>query len=371
MVGRPARRDKVGRAGRTRSYLFCPHNTSRRRRQDVPNRLPHPRSIFVVCTTIYISSLLIGWDDLGMVCLGARDVVRYAQLWRVLTSAVFHASLLHVAFNMLAFIPLGSALERHIGSLQLLWLIALLVTLGAALYLGAAYAAAAAGFPALLGHCAVGFSGVVFGLIPVEARYSNSGSADGGKRSIFGLFAVPTPVYPWALLALWTVLVPQSSFLGHVSGLAVGQAYAMGALQWAVPSGEAVQRLERSTALAGCVAAAAWVANTGSSGGGGGQGVTESLLPVSQPVGGDEPGPGSWLQGPWASFPGSALRPPLPPGAPTGPRGGRGAAGASSSGSLKEGPGVKGPVVGGPPAQQDPKAAAAAAAELRSGGAAG
>ena len=45
-------------------------------------------------------------------------------------------------------------------------------------------------------------------------------------RSIFGLFTVPAKFYPWVLLVVWQLLVPQVSFLGHLTGLLVrGQAW--------------------------------------------------------------------------------------------------------------------------------------------------
>ena len=60
-------------------------------------------------------------------------------------------------------------------------------------------------------RCAIGFSGVIFGLIVVDN--STSSSKD---RSIFGLFKVPSPAYPWALLVLFQIMMPNVSFLGHL-----------------------------------------------------------------------------------------------------------------------------------------------------------
>lgn len=66
-------------------------------------------------------------------------------------------------------------------------------------------------------QCAVGFSGVVFGLVVIDNAVSGATS-----RSIFGFFSVPARVYPWALLVFWQILVPQASFLGHLAGVTVG-----------------------------------------------------------------------------------------------------------------------------------------------------
>ena len=54
---------------------------------------------------------------------------------RMLTSPFFHVGILHLAFNMMAFVPIGRSLERHTGTLQFTYLMFLLITLGNALYL--------------------------------------------------------------------------------------------------------------------------------------------------------------------------------------------------------------------------------------------
>ena len=53
---------------------------------------------------------------------------------------------MHIAFNMMAFVPIGCSLERTMGTLALTHLIGLLVFLGAGIYIGLATAAAATAF---------------------------------------------------------------------------------------------------------------------------------------------------------------------------------------------------------------------------------
>jgi len=65
-------------------------------------------------------------------------------------------------------------------------------------------------------QCAIGFSGVIFGLIVVDN--SMTGAV---QRSIFGFFYVPAQLYPWTLLVLWQVIMPGVSFLGHLCGVLV------------------------------------------------------------------------------------------------------------------------------------------------------
>ena len=69
-------------------------------------------------------------------------------------------------------------------------------------------------------QCAIGFSGIVFGLIVVDNNLTGA-----TQRSIFGLFYVPAPLYPWTLLVLWQVIMPGVSFLGHLCGVLVSHPF--------------------------------------------------------------------------------------------------------------------------------------------------
>lgn len=206
----------------------------------------------------------------------------------------------------------------------------------------------------------------------------------GAQRSIFGLFAVPSVAYPWVLLVIWQLLVPQSSFLGHLSGLAIGQIYSMGYLKWITPSAEAVQHWERTAVLGRCVAVPSYIANTGSSGYTGGEGVTESLLPMHYAAGGGGAGAGSlfgslganagagmqrWLSGLRMQYP-SVLNPnSQEPASSSSNSSGPGGSNSGNSTGLRKDiqqqqPAI-GAVLGGVPTHLDPKTAAAKAAELR------
>ena len=67
----------------------------------------------------------------------------------------------------------------------------------------------------------IGLSGVIFGLVLIDNASLMHLSLGTAQRSIFGLFSVPAPVYPWALLLIWTIFMPEASFLCHLSGLLV------------------------------------------------------------------------------------------------------------------------------------------------------
>jgi len=62
----------------------------------------------------------------------------------------------------------------------------------------------------------IGFSGILFHLLVLEVHSSSQ------TRSLYGLFHLSPIFYPWALLLMIQVLLPNVSFLGHVSGILAG-----------------------------------------------------------------------------------------------------------------------------------------------------
>lgn len=90
---------------------------------------------------------------------------------------VFHASIFHVVFNMLALVPIGSGLERIMGSVRFLHIIFLLATSNGVIHIGLAYLAAHNPvyiYPDLSVECGIGFSGVIFALIVIETSLSGT-----------------------------------------------------------------------------------------------------------------------------------------------------------------------------------------------------
>lgn len=177
------------------------------------------KGTFVLMTSVFLIDVLLGWNTIPYLCLQPRWVVEHFQVYRIVTASVVHIGLLHVAFNMLAFVPIGSSLERILGTVQFTHLTLLIIFLESCLYILAAYALVLLHiYPTVLHECAIGFSGTIFGLIVVDNAQSSA-----SHRSILGLFTVPAPLYPWALLLFWQLLLPGASFLGHAAGVLVGQ----------------------------------------------------------------------------------------------------------------------------------------------------
>jgi len=151
-------------------------------------------SIVFLCSTVYALSLVFGYDSFDQVCLSPYKLVEHFQVYRPYSSVVFHGSILHLVFNMLALVPIGSGLERLLGSVRYLHVLFLLTTSNALIQVAIAYIAAYIGtiqwYPDLLMECSIGFSGVIFAMIVIETSLSTSQT-----RSIFGFFTVNAKWY--------------------------------------------------------------------------------------------------------------------------------------------------------------------------------
>lgn len=108
------------------------------------------------------------------------------------------------------------------GSLQFVSLVLYIAFLSNVCYCLVAVVAASAGMPRLMGSCAVGFSGVLFGLGAVlssEREYRDA------AQSIFG-FRVPGALGAAAMEVLGVqLMVPRASMTGHACGALAGLSF--------------------------------------------------------------------------------------------------------------------------------------------------
>ncbi|KAH9737753.1 Rhomboid-like protein 15 [Citrus sinensis] len=148
---------------------------------------------------------------------------------------------------MLALVPLGSELERIMGSVRMFYITILLATSNAILHLLIALLVAHIPFYRLqnvMDECAIGFSGVIFSLIVIETSLSGAQS-----RSVFGLFNIPAKWYPLILLVLFQVLMTNVSLLGHLCGILSGFAYTYGFFNLLMPGTSFYSAIESSSLL--------------------------------------------------------------------------------------------------------------------------
>ncbi|XP_059462427.1 rhomboid-like protein 15 [Corylus avellana] len=218
-------------------------------------------AVVVICGIIYLVCLLVGYDSFFEVCFLPSAVLSRFQAYRIFTSVLFHGSLLHVLFNMLALVPLGSELERITGSVRLLYMIILLATTNAIFHLLIALVVAHSPFnhyQDLMNECAIGFSGILFSMIVIETSLSGVQS-----RSIFGLFNVPAKWYAWILLVVFQLLMTNVSLLGHLCGILSGFAYTNGLFNFLMPGTSFYSAIEASSWLSSCVRRPKFILCTG------------------------------------------------------------------------------------------------------------
>lgn len=223
-------------------------------------------AIVVVCGIIYLVCLLVGYDSFAEVCFWPSAVISRFQVYRIFTSILFHGSLLHVLFNMLALVPLGSELERIMGSVRLLYIIVLLAVSNALLHLLIALLVAhnpLHPYPYFMDECAIGFSGILFSMIVMETSLSGAQT-----RSVFGLFNVPAKWYALILLVVFQLVMTNVSLLGHLCGILSGFAYTYGLFNVLIPGTSFFSAIESSTWLSTCVRRPKFIMCTGGNGAG-------------------------------------------------------------------------------------------------------
>ena len=198
------------------------------------------RILVVFMVVVYvIQFLFVDPRWLSSIYLIPAAVFR-GELWRLVTAVFVHGGLLHLVFNMLSFTQLGATLETRIGTVSFLYHILLFAVLTSVLHSGIALFMHVGGNSSQFYSASVGFSGVLFALMVIDAHVNEP-----GPRAVLGLFTVQSRMYPWVMLFVLQLLLRNVSFLGHISGIFVGYLYNTGLLRWAVPSTAVVQSVER------------------------------------------------------------------------------------------------------------------------------
>ncbi|XP_065856751.1 rhomboid-like protein 15 isoform X2 [Euphorbia lathyris] len=218
-------------------------------------------AVVIVCGTIYLMCLLVGYDSFVEICFLPSSVTSKFEVYRIYTSILFHGSFLHVFFNMLALVPLGSELERIMGSIRLLYLTILLATSNAIFHLVIALLIAhnpVQQYTNFMNECAIGFSGILFSMIVIETSLSGVQS-----RSVFGLFNVPAKWYAFILLVAFQLLMTNVSLLGHLCGILSGFAYTYGLFNFLMPGSSFYSSIESSSWLSSCVRRPKFIMCTG------------------------------------------------------------------------------------------------------------
>ena len=121
----------------------------------------------------------------------------------------------------------GLELEKRLGSAKFLVTLIILTLVSSIFYVVLAVAGAdLLEDHSLMTQCAIGFSGVLFGMKVLNIHYSNQ---EQQRTSFFG-FLVPMKFAVWLELIIIQVMVPNSSFMGHLAGILAGLVFVKGPL---------------------------------------------------------------------------------------------------------------------------------------------
>ncbi|ODQ56424.1 hypothetical protein SAICODRAFT_4604 [Saitoella complicata NRRL Y-17804] len=148
------------------------------------------------------------------------------QMHRMNTYPLVHLGILHLLLNMFPLVPLLSHFERQNGTLVTASIFfGMFEIIPTVFYVVTEYF--------MLGNdwAVAGSSGWVFTLLAIEAVQN---AAIRPQITGYG-FSIPTQSTPFLILIVTWIIIPSSSFLGHVGGLLVGYLFAYGLLGWSIP----------------------------------------------------------------------------------------------------------------------------------------
>jgi membrane associated rhomboid family serine protease len=161
-----------------------------------------------------------------------RKVVLERQYYRVITATFSHLNFFHLAFNMESLNSLGR-LEDEFGTYWYAVQTVLLIFVGHVSWMGMTYLLVRFGGAArarMKETSAVGYSGVLFGWLALE-------SVLWPESTFIFLRFIPVPgiLAPWVALVITHLIIPNASFLGHLSGIVAGYLIGAGGFSWIGP----------------------------------------------------------------------------------------------------------------------------------------
>lgn len=187
--------------------------------------------LVLIQTILYMNIIRKPWTTLD-VCISADTVWKQHDWRRLVLSAFEHGDDMHLYYNMVSLLLKGRTMERMFGWVKFLIVTSFLVLFTSLYYTGLAHLACQlTGDTNELSHCAIGFSAVLFAMKTILTRAEPESYQMILNINVKGMYA------PWFELVIIHVLVPNSSFKGHLAGILVGLTYSD------TPLGEAVDCL--------------------------------------------------------------------------------------------------------------------------------
>jgi len=186
----------------------------------VTNVPPVTLGAIIIQVAIYLQFLVV-----PRLCLSGASVWLDGEYLRLLVPAIRHTHDLHLYYNMVSLAWKGLVLEKRLGSAKFLLTLLVLTVMSSTAYVGLALLGADLfADQSIMRQCAIGFSGVLFAI-----KVINNNQEDGGntRSSYFG-FLIPMKYAVWIELVVIQIVVPNSSFLGHLAGILAGLVYSKG-----------------------------------------------------------------------------------------------------------------------------------------------
>jgi membrane associated rhomboid family serine protease len=195
--------------------------------------------ILGLCISVYILQCFMDLE-LQQFTLCPRLILYLHEYYRIITSTLFHANLMHIGMNMMSTSAISSLLEKRLGTLRHLFSTLWAILLTSFLYIAISLAGYhLLGYTNLMNQHSVGFSGIIFHMSVLECNMSPTQA-----RSLFGVASVPAYLYPWALLVLLQFIMPNLSFLGHLVGIMTGTLQHHGLFEYIMVNEAYLQEME-------------------------------------------------------------------------------------------------------------------------------
>jgi len=150
-------------------------------------------------------------------------------LHRIILPAFIHVDDIHLYYNMLSFTWKGIQLEPRLGSERFLLLIVYSIFSAHTLFVLIAWSLDALGVEEEVSGmytCAVGFSAVLFSLKYILNQMTSSDTSNGSipTSRVYGM-EVSLKYACWVELVVISLITPNASFIGHLSGILAGMIY--------------------------------------------------------------------------------------------------------------------------------------------------
>jgi len=203
-------------------------------------RLPlFTRAVVLIITGFWVAGLVRNLTQWGGLI---PSEIGLSTMYRTNTFPLIHAGFFHMLLNTIAITPLLERFEAEYGTLTSLALFfGPLSTIPALIYTFIERGI-------LRGNTAViGASVWVFTLLGAEAIKTYRTN----PNFVIGTTQIPTWTTPLVLAIFTSVLVPNTSFLGHLSGLAVGYLWGLGYIKFLAPPEKILRWIEGKMNLLG------------------------------------------------------------------------------------------------------------------------